>query len=224
MQLLQKTPLIRGDHDGSAVEGQGSGIQFMINRMKELSLAQPDFHPTFDRFRVILYRGGAEIAANQQWVRSHVGHDLPGRESSVLYTVRALGRASVYDIRDRLDMIQTTSVRYWPRWWNPGSSDRWLPTYMNLRRHRPSPMPAMPQRLQQQRHRADKPSSTRSPRSAQSAHATSRRRQAKACRQCTAFCASSWMKVSSPQSAKAEPSAHLHTQTDHRLTASRARG
>lgn len=102
MQLLQKTPLIRGDHDGSAVEGQGSGIQFMINRMKELSLAQPDFHPTFDRFRVILYRGGAEIAANQQWVRSHVGHDLPGRESSVLYTVRALGRASVYDIRDRL--------------------------------------------------------------------------------------------------------------------------
>ena len=102
MQLLQKTPLIRGDNDGSAVEGQGSGIQFMINRMKELSLAQPDFQPTFDRFRVILYRGGAELAMNQQWVRSHVGHDLPGRESSVLHTVRALGRTSVHDIRDRL--------------------------------------------------------------------------------------------------------------------------
>ncbi|MCI8754890.1 MAG: winged helix-turn-helix transcriptional regulator [Bifidobacterium pseudolongum] len=102
MQLLQKTPLIRGDNDGPAVEGQGSGIQFMINRMKELSLAQPDFQPTFDRFRVILYRGGAELAMNQQWVRSHVGHDLPGRESSVLHTVRALGRASVHDIRDRL--------------------------------------------------------------------------------------------------------------------------
>lgn len=102
MQLLQKTPLIRGDNDGSAVEGQGSGIQFMINRMKELSLAQPDFQPTFDRFRVILYRGGAELAMNQQWVRSHVGHDLPSRESSVLHTVRALGRASVHDIRDRL--------------------------------------------------------------------------------------------------------------------------
>ena len=102
MQLLQKTPLIRGDNDGSAVEGQGSGIQFMINRMKELSLAQPDFQPTFDRFRVILYRGGAELAMNQQWVRSHVGHDLPGRESSLLHTVRALGRASVHDIRDRL--------------------------------------------------------------------------------------------------------------------------
>lgn len=102
MQLLQKTPLIRGDNDGPAVEGQGSGIQFMINRMKELSLAQPDFQPTFDRFRVILYRGGTEIATNQQWVRSHVGHDLPGRESSVLHTVRALGRASVRDIRDRL--------------------------------------------------------------------------------------------------------------------------
>lgn len=102
MQLLQKTPLIRGDNDGSAVEGQGSGIQFMINRMKELSLAQPDFQPTFDRFRVILYRGGAELAMNQQWVRSHVGHDLPGRESSALHTVRALGRASVHDIRDRL--------------------------------------------------------------------------------------------------------------------------
>lgn len=102
MQLLQKTPLIRGDNDGSAVEGQGSGIQFMINRMKELSLAQPDFQPTFDRFRVILYRGGAELAMNQQWVRSHVGHDLPGRESSVLHTVRAFGRASVHDIRDRL--------------------------------------------------------------------------------------------------------------------------
>lgn len=102
MQLLQKTPLIRGDNDGSAVEGQGSGIQFMINRMKELSLAQPDFQPTFDRFRVILYRGGAELAMNQQWVRSHVGHDLPGRESSVLHTVRAFGRASVRDIRDRL--------------------------------------------------------------------------------------------------------------------------
>lgn len=102
MQLLQKTPLIRGDNDGSAVEGQGSGIQFMINRMKELSLAQPDFQPTFDRFRVILYRDGAELAMNQQWVRSHVGHDLPGRESSVLHTVRALGRTSVHDIRDRL--------------------------------------------------------------------------------------------------------------------------
>lgn len=102
VQLLQKTPLIRGDNDGSAVEGQGSGIQFMINRMKELSLAQPDFQPTFDRFRVILYRGGAELAMNQQWVRSHVGHDLPGRESSVLHTVRALGRTSVHDIRDRL--------------------------------------------------------------------------------------------------------------------------
>lgn len=102
MQLLQKTPLIRGDNDGSAVEGQGSGIQFMINRMKELSLAQPDFQPTFDRFRVILYRGGAELAMNQQWVRSHVGRDLPGRESSVLHTVRALGRTSVHDIRDRL--------------------------------------------------------------------------------------------------------------------------
>lgn len=102
MQLLQKTPLIRGDNDGSAVEGQGSGIQFMINRMKELSLAQPDFQPTFDRFRVTLYRGGAELAMNQQWVRSHVGHDLPGRESSVLHTVRALGRTSVHDIRDRL--------------------------------------------------------------------------------------------------------------------------
>lgn len=102
MQLLQKSPLIRGDNDGPAVEGQGSGIQFMINQMKSRSLEQPDFRPTFDRFQVILYRGGAELALNQQWVRNHVGHDLPGRESSVLHTVRALGQASVHVIRDRL--------------------------------------------------------------------------------------------------------------------------
>lgn len=103
MQLLQQTPLLRGDDkDGPAVEGQDSGIRFMINQMKNRSLAQPDFKPAFDRFLVTLYRGGAEIAMNQQWVRSHVGHDLPGRESSVLHTVRALGRASVHDIRNRL--------------------------------------------------------------------------------------------------------------------------
>ncbi|PAU69814.1 transcriptional regulator [Bifidobacterium italicum] len=103
MQLLQHTPLLRGDDKaGPTVEGQGSGIRFMISQMKDRSLAQPDFKPAFDRFRVVLYRGGAELAMNQQWVRNHVGHDLPGRESSVLHTVRALGRASVHDIRDRL--------------------------------------------------------------------------------------------------------------------------
>mgnify|MGYP000688906277 CR=1 FL=1 len=202
MQLLQKTPLIRGDHDGSAVEGQGSGIQFMINRMKELSLAQPDFHPTFDRFRVILYRGGAEIAANQQWVRSHVGHDLPGRESSVLYTVRALGRASVYDIRDRLG-YDSDDIRAILATLVESGLIRQVATDI----YEPPETPAITNASDAPAPPAAAPSSRQAiidtiPTFGTISARDTAEATGKTCRQCTAFCASSWMKVSSPQSAK----------------------
>lgn len=64
ISLVRDTP-IPGKNGGTTVEGQGSGIPFMIRQMEQQGLAAPSFKPSVDQFTVILWRKSSyEINGN----------------------------------------------------------------------------------------------------------------------------------------------------------------
>lgn len=102
MQLVESTFLTQEDASVRVIEGQGSGIQFMIREMESHALSRPEFLAANDFFKVTFQRGGTELSMNQDWIRDRVGHDLPIRESAILLEVKRHGDTHVHDIRDRL--------------------------------------------------------------------------------------------------------------------------
>ncbi|MCI9494478.1 MAG: transcriptional regulator [Adlercreutzia mucosicola] len=68
--LMKLVSRIEYPSEGAAAEGQGSGIRLMIREMRSRALDEPRFEAGLDYFRVVLQRGGAEIAANRTWLES----------------------------------------------------------------------------------------------------------------------------------------------------------
>ena len=68
MQLAQYTPIEANRIGAGPVEGQGSGIAFMINEMQAWSLPKPQFIPKLGSFSVILQRAKAKLPRNMNYV------------------------------------------------------------------------------------------------------------------------------------------------------------
>ena len=68
MQLAQYTPIEANRIGAGPVEGQGSGIAFMINEMQAWSLPKPQFIPKLGSFSVILQRAKAKFPRNMNYV------------------------------------------------------------------------------------------------------------------------------------------------------------
>lgn len=108
MRLMSLMPL--PGNSGLPTEGNGSGIPLMKSAMASRALAEPEFVPGIDSFKVILNRGGAEIAENRQWLDRAVEHDLGRHERAVAAILRRTGSATVSLIRDRLG-IDSDEIR-----------------------------------------------------------------------------------------------------------------
>lgn len=68
MQLAQYTPIEANRIGAGPVEGQGSGIAFMINEMQAWSLPKPQFIPKLGSFSVILQRAKAKLPRSMNYV------------------------------------------------------------------------------------------------------------------------------------------------------------
>lgn len=64
MQLAQYAPIEANRIGAGVVEGQGSGIAFMINEMQAWSLPKPQFIPRLGSFSVILKRAKAKLPSD----------------------------------------------------------------------------------------------------------------------------------------------------------------
>ncbi|KXI16221.1 divergent AAA domain protein [Gardnerella vaginalis] len=68
MQLAQYAPIEANRIGAGVVEGQGSGIAFMINEMQAWSLPKPQFIPRLGSFSVILQRAKAKLHSNINYI------------------------------------------------------------------------------------------------------------------------------------------------------------
>lgn len=73
MQLAQYTPIEANRIGAGPVEGQGSGIVFMINEMQAWSLPKPQFISKLGSFSVILQRAKAKLPNDINYV-NYVNH------------------------------------------------------------------------------------------------------------------------------------------------------
>ena len=73
MQLAQYTPIEANRIGAGPVEGQGSGIAFMINEMQAWSLPKPQFISKLGSFSVILQRAKAKLPRNMNYV-NYIDH------------------------------------------------------------------------------------------------------------------------------------------------------
>lgn len=99
MRLVQNAEI---PHTGAAtVEGQGTGIELMIHEMESRALRKPDFKASADSFTVTLWRSGAELSMNQQWIQQQ-GLLTSRKNEALLLTLREFGPSHVHEIRNRL--------------------------------------------------------------------------------------------------------------------------
>lgn len=108
MSLMSYSSLPHGK--GFPVEGNGSGIPFMIREMTQRALDAPRFVADVDQFTVILGRGGTEIVANRAWLKSTSSRSMGRHEEAALLIVKRKGTASVHEVRDELK-IDSDEVR-----------------------------------------------------------------------------------------------------------------
>ena len=73
MQLAQYAPIEANRIGAGPVEGQGSGIAFMINEMQAWSLPKPQFIPKLGSFSVILQRAKAKLPSDLNYV-NYINH------------------------------------------------------------------------------------------------------------------------------------------------------
>lgn len=99
MRLVQNAEIPH--KDTITVEGQGTGIELMIHEMESRALRKPDFDASADSFMVTLWRSGAELNVNQQWIRQQ-GSPTSRKDEALLLCLREWGPSHVHDIRDRL--------------------------------------------------------------------------------------------------------------------------
>ena len=108
MKLMSAVPL--PDGQGTPAEGQGSGIQLMINGMERRALRPPEFRPRIDSFTVVLMRGGAEMEENQRWIQDVGASDLTAHEQALLLAARREGSVDVASVHSQLG-IDSDEVR-----------------------------------------------------------------------------------------------------------------
>ena len=100
--IMQLVSRIEYAAEGAPAEGQGSGVRLMIREMQSHALDEPRFEAGFDYFKVILQRGGAEIAANREWVGSVAERPMSSVERAVLLEARREAQVSVRGLHQRL--------------------------------------------------------------------------------------------------------------------------
>lgn len=100
--LMQLVSRIEYSTEGSPAEGQGSGVRLMIREMQSHALDEPRFEAGVDYFKVVLQRGGAEIAENQEWVGTVAARPMNSTERAVLLEARRETGVSVRALHGRL--------------------------------------------------------------------------------------------------------------------------
>ncbi|MBT1163133.1 ATP-binding protein [Bifidobacterium felsineum] len=100
IQLMQAAPL--SGSSNVTVEGQGTGIMFMIREMEARALSRPDFEANPDQFKVTLWRSGIEISSNRRWLHEHAGRELSRQEDAILLVAKENNLVSVPEIRQQL--------------------------------------------------------------------------------------------------------------------------
>lgn len=110
--LMQLVSRIEYSTEGAPAEGQGSGVRLMIREMQSRALDEPRFEAGMDYFKVVLQRGGAEIAANREWMGRIANRPMDSIETAVLLETRRNEKVSVQSLHKRLgydsDEIRTT--------------------------------------------------------------------------------------------------------------------
>ncbi|MEC4272178.1 ATP-binding protein [Adlercreutzia sp. R25] len=99
MQLVSRTEY---SAEGAPVEGQGSGVRLMIREMQSHALDEPRFEAGIDFFKVVLQRGGAEIASNREWMDNVTARPMSSAERAVLLEARREKQVSVRKLHQRL--------------------------------------------------------------------------------------------------------------------------
>ena len=89
MRLMSLVPLSSGE--GSPVEGNGTGIQFIITESLLRGLEPPSFFPAFDHFKVVLHRPKADGLTNS----------APKGEAFIIALLEEYGEMSVRDLERR---------------------------------------------------------------------------------------------------------------------------
>lgn len=100
VQLLQSTPLRRDG--GVTVEGQGGGVQLMINEMQAHALDQPRFRITPDQVTLELRRHGAEVPRLREWLTSLSSQRRTPHQDAALLLARREGVVTVTRLREDL--------------------------------------------------------------------------------------------------------------------------
>lgn len=108
MRLMSMMPLPGGE--GIPVEGNGSGVPLMRSAMASRALAEPEFDPQIDHFRVVLGRGGTEMAENQKWLKHTFGQGLGAHEQAIAVILRREGESTVSGVRNQLG-IDSDEIR-----------------------------------------------------------------------------------------------------------------
>ena len=93
--LMQLVSRIEYSGDGAPAEGQGSGIPLMIREMRSRALDEPRFDAGVDYFRVVLRRGGVELAVNKEWMESLAVRPLSAVEGAVMLEAKRKSCVSV---------------------------------------------------------------------------------------------------------------------------------
>lgn len=100
--LMQLASRIDYSAEGAPAEGQGSGVRLMIREMRSHALDEPRFEAGIDYFKVVLQRGGMEIAANREWMGTVTARPLSSVERAVLLEARREQAISVKELHRQL--------------------------------------------------------------------------------------------------------------------------
>lgn len=109
LQLLRRTPFESGK--GPTVEGQGSGVPFMINRMRESALEPPCYTTEPSRVIVTLQRHGAEIPEIRQFVQALADRPLSHEEMAAVVLAQVHGSITSATLRQRNGMDSRDAAR-----------------------------------------------------------------------------------------------------------------
>lgn len=100
--LMQLVSRIEYSTEGAPAEGQGSGVRLMIREMQSHALDAPRFEAGMDYFKVVLQRGGMELAANREWMSAVAARPMNPVERAVLLEARREQKTSVKELHRQL--------------------------------------------------------------------------------------------------------------------------
>lgn len=100
--LMKLVSRIHIPNIGSAAEGQGSGISLMINGMRSRALEAPQFDAGIDYFKVVLWRSGAELSDNREWLKSMADAPISRTQEILLLEIRREGFCTIEKLHAQL--------------------------------------------------------------------------------------------------------------------------